>query len=65
MIGIIKWVKERLADTVENIYCIHCREHRTVYNRGVEMVENSKRRSKRMLGQCTTCEGQTSTFVVH
>ena len=61
--GIIQWAKQKLADTVDNIYCIHCRDHRTVVRRSVEMVTNSKGRSRRMLGQCLTCEGTTSTFV--
>jgi hypothetical protein len=65
MIGIIKWAREKLADTVDNIWCIHCGEKRTVIRHRVEITPNSKRPSMRMIGECTDCSGQTSTFVAH
>jgi len=65
MIGIVKWAKVRLRYTVDGIWCIHCREHRTVRRGRVVETSNRRRRQKRMIGTCTTCSGQTSTFVAH
>jgi hypothetical protein len=47
------------------IAIIHCRKHRTVRRRSVVETQNRRRRQKRMIGTCTTCSGQTSTFVAH
>lgn len=53
----------KLADKVDNIWCIHCGKKRTVIRHGVVEMPNSNRLAKRMVGTCTVCEGATSTFV--
>ena len=65
MIGIIKWAQDKMADTVDGVWCIHCKRKRTVKKLGVVETPNSKRPSMRMIGECTDCSGQTSTFVAH
>ena len=63
--GIIKWAQGKLADTVENIWCIHCRERRTIRRGSVVETQNRNRVPMRMIGTCLTCSGTTSTFVSH
>ena len=63
MIGLFKWMQLKLADKVDNIWCIHCGKKRTVIRHGVVEMPNSNRLAKRMVGTCTVCEGATSTFV--
>ena len=63
MIKIIKWAQKKLADTVDDIWCIHCGVKRTVINHGVVETTNPKGPVKRLIGECTICEGSTSTFV--
>ena len=65
MIGIIRWAQDKMADTVEGIWCIHCGERRTVRRGRVVETVTSKRTARRMIGTCMTCSGQTSTFVSH
>ena len=63
MIGIVKWAQGKLADTVEDIWCIHCRDRRTVRRDSVVEPPNKNRVSMRRIGKCMTCSGTTSTFV--
>lgn len=63
MMRIMKWAQKKLADTVDNIWCIHCGEHRTIIRHDVVETPTPKRLSKRMIGECTTCEKRTSTFI--
>ena len=65
MIGIIKWAQLKMTPTVDGIWCIHCRKHRTVRRGRVVETNNRRRPQKRMIGTCLTCEGETSTFVAH
>jgi hypothetical protein len=63
MIQIISWIQAKLSDKVHNIWCIHCQGRRTVIRQDVVMAHNPKRLSKRLIGKCTTCLKQTSTFI--
>jgi hypothetical protein len=63
MIGIIRWAQTKMADTVKDIWCIHCGERRTVRRDSVVETPNKNRVSMRLIGTCLTCSGTTSTFV--
>ena len=47
----------------DGIWCVHCRARRTVRRIEIATSRSSRRLYRRLVGRCTVCQGETSTFV--
>ena len=56
------WAK-RLTRGTDRMWCMKCRAHRTSIKLRRVRVHTSKRISTRQIGECVSCQGQTSSFV--
>jgi len=44
-------------------WCMSCRDHRKAMTLKTVTVQTTKRTAHRVIGQCTTCQSQTSSIV--
>ena len=63
MVSLFAWLRSRLSSLVDDIWCLHCRAHRTVRRVEIVTAHTSKRLTRRLVGECRVCGGQTSTYI--
>jgi hypothetical protein len=63
MSGLMSWMRSVLGSTVDDIFCVSCRERRTVDR--IDIVEGNNTRGgfRRLVGRCRTCGAATSSFL--
>ena len=62
MVGLLTWMRSVLGSSVDGVFCVACRDRRTVDR--VDVSEpNARGGAKRLSGRCQVCHSTTSTFI--